>query len=785
MNRQPLEKAAWIAAPWAGGPATPAPCPYIRTAFSLDESVVCATLTITALGLYHAEINGAPVDDAVFRPGWTDYRKRVQVQTFDVTDLLRAGGNALGILLGDGWYCGFVGWIYRQSSGDRPRVKARLDITLRSGAVQTVQTDNTWQTAMGALLESDLLMGEWYDARRELSGWSQPGTPDGDWQPVLLSPPDKEPMLSETIGPPVRRIETLPAHELPRQPGQHAGDFRYDLRQNISGRVRLAIEAPAGTIVELRHAEMLNPDGSLYVANLRRAKALDGYVCKGGGREEWEPRFTFHGFRYVEAKVTLPAGTRSAIPCPEITGVVLHSDIPKTGNFTCSNPLLNQLWSNIDWGQRGNFLEVPTDCPQRDERLGWTGDAQVFARTACFNRDVQLFFHKWMRDLRDAQLEDGAVQAFAPNPGILEPRDGGPAWADAMVICPWTVYLAYGDVQILRDNYEAMKRFMDHTEHCASLHGVRAHPDLNRWLGFGDWLALDGSTSLMGRTPIDLIGTAFHVYVATLMTKIATVLGYPEAARRFAERSAKSRATFQHRYVTPEGLVDPATQTALTLALHFNILEEEQRATCATELVRLIAENDGHLQTGFVGTPYLLHALEDTGHLDIAYKLLEQETYPSWLFPVKNGATTIWERWDGWTPDKGFQSIGMNSFNHYAYGAVGDWMVRSVAGLETEEDPPGYQVIVFRPRPGGSLTSASASLQTAGGVVAIEWKLDGDILRVQTTRPASCSARFDPPADYDFSDTTIQPGVTQLEGRRKTPGGGAIGLEKDESRAGT
>lgn len=766
MKFDDLNEARWIAAPLAGGPASTVPCPYFRKTFDLPEAPHSATLTVTALGLYHAEINGRPFDDAVFRPGWTDYTRRVQVQRFDVTDSLVPGENALGVVLGDGWYAGFVGWIYRQSGGDRPRLKARLDLVFPTGERRSLVTDEGWLTATGPLLESDLLMGEWHDARRGLDGWSSPGTPAGDWRPACLLPPEVEPELSETIGPPVRRMETLPARELPAVPGQPEGVHRFDLAQNISGRVRLSVEAAPGTVLEFRHAEILKPDGSLYVENLRRAKATDGFVCRGGGPETWEPMFTFHGFRYVEVKVTPPR----AGGCPvrfAIEGVVLHSDIPKTGHFACSNPKLNQLWSNIDWGQRGNFLEVPTDCPQRDERLGWTGDAQVFVRTACFNRDVRLFFHKWMRDLRDGQLAEGAVQAFAPNPGVLEPRDGGPAWADAMVICPWTIYLCYGDTDILRDNYEAMTRFMDHMEKHASLDGIRAHPGLKRWQGFGDWLALDNGDSWMGKTPIDLIGTAFHFYCAGIMARIAEFLGNAEDAARFARRREQIREAFAQRFLGPEGLLEPVTQTSLVLVLHFELVDGPQREACARRLVRMIEENDGHLQTGFVGTPYLLHALEATGHLDTAYRLLEKESYPSWLFPVNNGATTIWERWDGWTPEKGFQTTAMNSFNHYAYGAVGDWMVRSVAGLETDADAPGYRAVIFRPRPGGSLRSAQASLQTAFGEVAIAWSLDGDDLRVVTTLPPGCTARFEPPDGYVFAQTGIQTGTTRLQGTRK------------------
>ena len=446
-----------------------------------------------------------------------------------------------------------------------------------------------------------------------------------------------------------------------------------------------------------------------------------------------------------------------------MTGIVLHTDLKPTGRFACSNPLLNQLQHNITWGQKSNFLEVPTDCPQRDERLGWTGDAQAFIRTASFNMDMREFFHKWMRDVAEAQREPGGIPSVVPNPDIVDwEDDGGPAWADAAIICPWTIYLCYADRTILQENYPVMRRYMEFlAKHKCKGH-IRAHPDVDKWGGYGDWLALDGSGILEGLTSRDLIGTAFYAYDATILAEVACILGLESEAAEWRRLRGEIVEAFQRRFVTPEGLVMPGTQTAYVLALHFDLLPSEIRGTAAAELARLIEKRDWHLATGFVGTPYLLETLENAGRLDIAYRLLEQETFPSWLFPVKNGATTIWERWDGWTPEKGFQDKGMNSFNHYAYGAVGDWMYRSVAGIELDPREPGYRHIIFRPRPGGTLTWAEARLDTAQGTAAIRWDLDGASLRLKFTVPAGSRATLSSPEGYEADRVAFEPGDYEI-----------------------
>jgi alpha-L-rhamnosidase len=747
-----LAHASWIASPVVGGATSCAPAPFFRKSFSLNRKVQSAQLTITALGLYECEINGSRVGDEIFAPGWTEYTTRLQYQTYDVTGQLHEGENVLGVILGDGWYCGCLAWkVRRQGYGDRPRLLAQLEIVLADGSKMTVASDPSWKTTTGPILESDFLMGEIYDARLELGAWSGPGYNDAQWQSALSLPPETAPELCPRMGPPVRRLGEIQPIST-RKVG--ASSYIFDLGQNFSGRVKVKIKSSRGQTIRLRFAEILNPDQSLYTENLRGAKSTDWYTCKGDEIETWEPRFTFHGFRYVEAS---DLGANDSI---EVTGIVLHSDTPPTGTLRCSNELLNQLQHNIIWGQKSNFLEVPTDCPQRDERLGWTGDAQVFIRTAAFNMDVQGFFQKWIRDCRDAQRPNGSIPCVIPNVIAIDMNDGGPAWSDATIICPWTIYLCYADRSVLEDHFASMERFMDFLARDRSKGFIRSHPDVDSWGGFGDWLALDGGGRDDGITPKDLIGTAFYAYDADLMAKIATVLGKEDEAKKYRALHGEIVQAFRHRYVTPEGLVAAGTQTAYVLALHFELLTPETEKVAARELVRDIERREFHIATGFVGTPYILDVLEKHGHLDVAYKLLEQETFPSWLFPVKNGATTIWERWDGWTPTKGFQNAGMNSYNHYAYGAVGAWMVHSMAGLDLDPAEPGYQHVRFRPRPGGTITWAEAKLETKLGTAGIHWDLDastGD-LSLDLNVPKGSRASLEAPASHAAPGKEFGPG---------------------------
>ena len=736
-------QAEWIGSALSGGKHVTSPAPFLRRGFDLRGEVARARLYVTALGLYECSINGQRVGADVFAPGWTNYRKRVQYQVYDVTSLLHSGENAIGAVLGDGWYCGFIAWHGRQNYGDRPKLLAQLEVEHADGTRMVVTSDAQWRWRTGPLIESDMLAGESYDARREMPGWDAPNFDDSGWQPVQRFD-DPGIRISTRRGPAVKKImELAPVAEPVRVGNKHWGPSQYlfDLGQNMVGWARLTAQAPAGTTVTLRFAEILNTDGTPYYTNLRSARATDYYTFKGEGVEVFEPRFTFHGFRYVEV-IGLPEPPTK----DTITGIVLHSDMPVTGTFQCSDPLLNQLQHNIQWGQRGNFVDIPTDCPQRDERLGWTGDAQVFIRTAAFNMNVAPFFTKWVQDLEDSQTEHGQIPPIAPrpNPSTTGDLDGGPAWADAFIICPWTVYQCFGDREMLAEHYPAMKRYVDHLLEM-SHDKIRCHPETKfengDWPGFGDWLSINAET------PHDLIGTAFLVHDLRLLAKMAGVLGLAEDEACYRDASEEIRQAFLRRYVTHDGLVASGSQTAYVLALHFDLLPEGLRANAAAELVRDIKKRKMHLSTGFVGAPYLNHALSKMGELDTAYDLLHQTSWPSWLYSVTQGATTIWERWDGWTHDKGFQDPGMNSFNHYAYGSIGDWLYQVVAGINVDPENPGYKHIILRPQPGGELSHAQAEYESVYGKIVSTWKRDGDRLEWEVVVPPNTEATLVFPAD--------------------------------------
>jgi alpha-L-rhamnosidase len=538
----------------------------------------------------------------------------------------------------------------------------------------------------------------------------------------------------------VKRQEELSPVEIHKIPDFVNPRWIFDLGQNMVGWVRLRVRGEKGRTITIRYAEALNRDGTLYTINLRTARNTDHYTLKGGEEEIWEPRFTFHGFRYVEVLGFPDTPTEETV-----TGIVIHSEMPSTGTFECSDPLINQLQHNIVWGQKGNFVDVPTDCPQRDERLGWTGDAQVFIRTAAFNRNIAGFFTRWARDLEDAQTPDGAYPAVAPNPAVWSIGDGGPAWADAGLICPWTIYQCYGDKRLLEERYPSMQRFIEFLSQ-TSRDGIRCYADYKGWHGFGDWLAIDGSNGREGGTAKELIGTAFFAYSTQLMSNIARILDKEQDARRYGALSNEVRAAFNKRFVHEDGTIEGGTQTSYVLALQFDLLPQEFRPRAAAELVQNIQERNHHLSTGFVGTPYINWVLSQMGHLDTAYALLKQTTWPSWLYSVTQGATTIWERWDGWTHDKGFQDPGMNSFNHYAYGAIGDWMYAVIGGIDVDPERPGYKHIIMRPQPGGGLTYATAELQSMHGVIRSAWTQENGRFDWYITVPPNTTAAIYVPA---------------------------------------
>ncbi len=766
--------ARWIAAPLFGGPKSGAPVPALRTEFVLDRPVATARLYVTALGLHQVWLNGRRVGDLELAPGWTDFSRRVRYQVFDVGAQLTPGPNAVGALLGDGWYCGFLGLRgLRERYGERPALLLQLEIAYEDGTTTHVESGPDWRFRASSILAADLMQGETVDARRDPGPWSRPGGATEGFAPVETLP-DPGISLDAMVGPPVRVLREMRPVGPPVLRGNPLFGPRlvYDLGQNLVGRVRLRIRGRRGTTVQLRHAEVLDEHGDLYTANLKGAAATDTFTLAGGDDAEvFEPRFTFHGFRYVEL-----SGRFDAEAVESLVGVVLGSDLPETGAFACSDPDLDQLQHNIVWGQRGNFLDVPTDCPQRDERLGWTGDAQVFVRTAAFNMDVAGFFTKWLVDLGDAQREDGLVPPVAPVPlEAMERMDGGPAWADAIVLCPHTIWRCFGDRRIVESHWDGMVAFLDHVMRRFP-DGIRSDPERDAWGGFGDWCALDGTNrrdSRWGGTPKELVGTAFLAESARRMSEMAAAIGRPDDAKRFGELRTFARDAFRRRFVTADGLVAGNTQTSFVLALQFDLLDEHEREVTGRALARNV-ETHGHLTTGFVGTPHLLPALTAVGRLDLAYRLLLRREFPSWLYPVvSGGATTIWERWDGWTAERGFFDPEMNSFNHYAYGAVGEWLYGTVAGLDLDPSPAasGWRRARIAPRPPVHpglpetplLTHARADLETLHGAYRVAWQLEDGVFRLQATVPPGCSAGLELP---DGSRAELSAGAHEIERSR-------------------
>ncbi len=735
-------QADWITSDWDEDISQPQPAPLLRTEFTLDGEIASARIYATSLGLYELHLNGQRVGDGQLTPGWTSYKKRIQYQVYDVTDLLQAGDNALGALLGDGWFRGHLGFQrQRNLYGEHLALLFQLKITYADGRTQTITSNDSWQATTGPIRMTDLYWGEHYDAQQEKTGWDNAGYDASDWSSVRVLDHPKSVVVAQR-GPFVKRQEELRPQRIFTSPN---GETILDFGQNMVGWIRLRVSGPAGTTITIRHAEVLDQEGNLYTENLRFAKQELVYTLKGKGEEVYEPHFTFYGFQFIAV-----AGFPGEPTLDNFTGVVVHSEMTQIGDFTCSNPLINQLQHNILWGQKGNFVDVPTDCPQRDERLGWTGDAQAFIRTACFNLDVAAFFTKWLADLRADTRPDGAVPFVVPD--VMTREDGGfsffggsgaAAWSDAVTICPWTLYLSYGDREVLAENYASMVAWVEWMR-------AKADADLiwRKGFQFGDWLDYRGSFALKPSpvTNDELVGTAFFAYSAALTAQSAAALGNTADADKYNALADQVRAAFNREFVTAGGRVGPNSQTAYVLALHFDLLSAENRPLAAARLAEILAENNYHLSTGFVGTPYLCHVLSRYGQTATAYELLNQESFPSWLYPVKKGATTIWERWDGIKPDGSFQDAGMNSFNHYAYGAIGEWLYRTVAGIETDAAAPGYQHTLFQPQPGGGLTHVKATLQSPYGPVESAWALTDNDFRLHVVVPPNARGTVRIPA---------------------------------------
>jgi alpha-L-rhamnosidase len=711
-----------------GKPSENTPATYLRNEFTIEKEVKQARLYSTALGIYEPHLNGKQVGKDLFAPGWTDYKDRVQYQTYDVTKLVKEGKNALGAILGDGWYSGYLAHLPPDVYGSVTSLLMQLEIEYSDGSTEVIVTDNSWKMAEGPIVSQDMLMGETYDARQEIPGWDKSGFEDSDWSAVKVRSDGVEAKLVAQSDPPVQVIEEIKPVKLTEP---KPGVFIFDLGQNMVGDVRLKVQGDAGTKVTLRHGEALNPDGTLYTGNLRSAKATDYYILKGDGEEVYEPTFTFHGFRYVE--VTGFPGTPTL---ETITGRVMHSALPFTGTFETSNPMINQLQSNILWGQRGNFLSIPTDTPARDERMGWTGDINVFVDTSTFNMNVATFLGtKWLQDLRDAQFADGAFPNVAPD---ICCGGGAAGWGDAGITVPYAIWQRYGDIRAIEDNYSAMARWIVYLQNHSTNHIRPAE-------GFGDWLNDNDET------PKDVIATAYYAYSAKLLAEMAAAIGKDQDAQKYQNLANDIKAAFNKAFVSEDGRVKGDTQTAYVLALYMDLIPTEKLKAASDRLVQLIESRNWHLSTGFLGTRDLLPVLTKTGHLDVAYRLLNNDTFPSWGYQIKNGATTMWEHWGSLRPDGTFSDPSMNSFNHYAYGAVGNWMYQNIAGLKPDNAKPGFKHFFIEPKPGGGLTSAKAGYDSVYGKIVSNWEITGDVFKLNVEIPVNTTATVSIPADNQWA----------------------------------
>ncbi len=705
---------------------------YLRRDFSVADRPVRATLYATALGLYEMRLNGQRVGDALLTPEWTAYDKRVQVQAYDVTPLVRQGANALGALLGNGWYCGTVQCWPPQIClyGYEPRLKAQLEIECADGKRQIVATDDAWLGSLdGPLRFSGIYEGETYDARKEMDGWDAPGfKSDARWQPALIDRAAKAGALVWQRSEPIcvtRELKPVAVTE------PKPGVFVFDFGQNMVGWTRLNVRGAAGDTIELFYNEMLNPDGTVYRDNLHAGKMGKAqsqtvrYTLRGGADETYEPHFTYMGFRYVEV-----AGLKAKPDASLLTGRVFHTAFQQTGNFTCSDPQVTRLVENIQWSQRGNMMGIPTDCPQRDERAGWAGDAQFFMPTAVYNFDVAAFFSKWLFDMcQDSFVEGKGFADMAPYYGKL--GAGNTGWGDAGVVCPYVLYRTYGDTRVIEAHYAKMKRHVL-TLSSACTNSIRGPG------AYGDWLNVGGGAKG------EVCGTAYQVYLAELMAEMAAATGQGADAASFGAMAREARAAFRKAFFREDGSIAESSQTGYALAFTMGLVPEALRGKAAAKFKGEVERFKDCVATGFIGTPRLLTGLHAAGLDDAAYRMLLRREYPSWLYPVTLGATTIWERWDGWRPDKGFQDPNMNSFNHYAFGSCGHYLFECVGGIAALE--PGYQTFTVAPVIGEGLEWAAASYDSIYGKIVSEWRKSGGKVQLKVVVPPNTRAVISLPA---------------------------------------
>ncbi|WP_221774723.1 family 78 glycoside hydrolase catalytic domain [Pelagicoccus albus] len=707
------------------------PAIYLRNEIQIRKPVRRATLFATALGCYDVHLNGERVNQSYFNPGWTDYRKRLYYQGYDVSEMLRQGSNAFGAVLADGWYSGYLGWLHQKNHyGKNRRFRCVLVVKYQDGEEERFFSDNGWKANTAGLLEADFLHGETYDARLSQLGWDESPFKDDSWQPVDCGA-ELNPVFEAYPGAPV--VPLLDEMFKPvRISESSTGVFVADFGQNFTGVAEITIQNPKkGQRIEFRFGERLNEDGSLYTQNLRSARATDTYICRGDPLETWSPRFTFHGFQYVEV-----TGLEEPLTEEMIKGLPLSADCEQVGFFECSDEMLNKLARNIYWSQRSNFLEVPMDCPQRDERLGWCDGAQTFFGAAAYRADVQAFYRKWCQDLVDAQLPDGQFPFLAPLAVIEEERIGdmwagsSPGWNDAGVICPWSLYEFYGDKTMLAKCYPSMLRciasYVDQSD------SSFLPPDGYRCLG--DWLNHDADT------PHDVIRTAYFAHSVKLVAQTAEVLGFSEDAETYAQLFGRIAEAFRKAYVDEAGRVKGDTQAAYALSIQFDLLGEEQLAMASSHLVRSVVERAWTPSTGLLVTLPLMQALSKINRRDVALKILQNDRFPSWKFSIRNGATTIWERWDSWTPEEGYGDMFMNSFNHFTLGGVYQWMAENIGGIRNVGI--AFDEIAIAPCPSEELSFASFKFRSPRGLISVDWKVDNGGLKIDCQAPGSITVRL-------------------------------------------
>ena len=783
-------------------PAEETSAPMLRKVFEVRKNLASARLYTTARGIYEYEINGKRLSDDWFNPGSTDYRYRILYNTYDVTPLLRKGLNAVGAQLGAGWWTDFTGFStsWQDQFGTELSLLARLVLTYSDGTQEVIVTDDSWKACLaGPILSDSFLNGEDYDARREISGWTDARVDDTSWQSaVVVDPPAESVAISSYIGSPVRTQQVRKAVTVTEP---KPGVFVYDMGQNMVGVPRIRLQGTRGDMVTFRYGEMIYPEtvpedplppltaaiyaerkGLAYTDNYRGALSTDHYILKGGGPEVFQPHFTFHGYRYIEVH-----GLNKALPLDAVEGLVLHSVGEQLSGFETSDAQVNRLYENIVWGQRGNFLSIPTDCPQRDERLGWTGDAQVFVRSATCNMNVDPFFTRWFQSVRDIQAKDGSIPNIIPNvsapPEGAGKGGGAMGWMEACIIIPWQIYLQYGDKRFIEEQYPSMVAYMDYLQH-------RAVGDIQPGTGFGDWVALE-------HTNTPLTNTAYHAYDAMLMEKMAAALGKTEDAVRWRDLYQHIKKAFNREFVGPDGITKETrhvppysewiaggadasfkanTQTSYVVPLQADLFDESHKALAVQNLVGNVASHGYKLTTGFIGTPYLNLVLSRNGYDEVAYKLFEQRDFPSWLYPVLQGATTMWERWNSYTIRQGFGPVDMNSFNHYSFGAIEEWMFSYMLGIQPVETDPGYHSFILAPRVGGSFSYVKGHYDSVYGRIESGWQRQDDgSVRFDFTVPANTHAHLTLPltdgSEYEITAGTAHAIPADIPGHYTLPSG--------------